>query len=233
MFRYYPEIKVSGSVSGMCGFRSQKQLSDFGSGRLTHPLEPYHTNPDVYRRDPHTRGCDAPESDNGRWVPGRPRFQLQALEMATGNLPKRMLSKMNIWQIGRTILNMMRLELSPTEYIDVYTVPRVTGPAVGQLVPTDSWVPNADTSLAKKYSKRLRTLVNDCLQADPDHRPTPTEVKRRCTTHISAYWRAHRDRPANQPYGNTSHHRLRLNTAERTRRFRLAKRSPRGAPIRP
>ncbi|KAL1304865.1 hypothetical protein AAFC00_003789 [Neodothiora populina] len=185
-FRTYPEPK----------------LGDFGSGRLTNPLAARADNPRWPRlKDAHTEGYDPPELFDRRYNPGvfaRRGRQAQQLLSTTW---VRLLSHTNNWQIARVMLAMMRLETRPPQ-IDYYVVPRPTPagatvavwPMPFSAIGADPWVPDVDAigpgpvniDVAATYSQALRNLVNDCLQANPAHRPTPAALRAACTAAIAA-----------------------------------------------
>lgn len=173
-----------------------KQISEFGAARLTHLAEAHARNPTLYRlNDDHTTGFNPSELYDARERPGV-RPPLQALQTLGLQGPDRITSKTNIWQIGRIILPLMRLEDghdSALDQINHYTLPRVQAPLVLPpaiaAIGTDNWVPNVNQWLARAgYSQTLKDLVNECLQVDQGARPTPFTVMTRATAEIVGSW---------------------------------------------
>lgn len=174
-FRYYPVPKVSVLVVKAIVQQityDDKQIGDFGSGRLTNAAEVIARNPELYMNDTHTVGFEPHEANNAgtslmyqaqteTWIENHvqavlsaqaanPQLQqltagqARAAVIVPNNVQIRILSPTNVWQIDRTVLCMMQLRHSPDQ-IDYHAVHRVVGPAhPPRILPRDSWVPNSE-----------------------------------------------------------------------------------------
>lgn len=199
---------------------------------MTHPAEAHARNPALYRlNDDHTTGFDPPELYDARERPGA-RPPLQALQTLGLQGPDRITSQTNVWQIGRIMLALMRLEDehdSALDQINYYTLPRVQAPIVVApaiaAIGTDNWVPNVNQWLARGYSQTLKDLVNECLQVDQGACPTPFAVLTRATAEIVANWGNERARVAH--YSVNDPRRIRRGVTMDHERFRVGMRMKR------
>lgn len=168
------------------------QVGDFGGGRMVHPTQPITANPNSYTDDTATPGYLPPEL---YFVNG-----VQPFTQTTSGLtsPQRVNSAVNVWQIGRVMLDMMRLRCSdPMDQITYSSIARDDTLVYGR--GTDPWVPPVrDQDCAQHYSPGLKDLVHRCMDVKPGNRITPTTLRTACANVINANYAHLR----NRAYGN-------------------------------